>query len=101
MKVQSSMKHLPSKRSKDEIHEMLKKRVADKKAGLPEAKISKTAKSLANGDKKVSRVDPDKSAIGLNDPNSSATKEKLRVALKMGAVKFSPKERKVLANILK
>jgi hypothetical protein len=104
MKVEtkSSFKHAPKIRSKDEIHQILEKKVEDKKKA-DQAKISKAAEAKANisNARPGSRVDPDKSALGLNDPNSPATHEKLRSALKSGLIKFNPKERAALANILK
>lgn len=39
--------------------------------------------------------------IASNDPNSSATQEKLKHILKRGGFEFNQKERKALASILK
>jgi hypothetical protein len=96
MKVKSAMKSNPAKRSKSEIRAMLEKKVEQKNIE-DQAKLSNKAKAMA---KKGSRVDPDKSALGLNDPNSPATHEKLKSALKSGAVNFSPMQKKVLSKIL-
>jgi hypothetical protein len=49
----------------------------------------------ASGEEKESFGD-----IGLNDPKSAATREKLKSVLQTGAFGFSDKERKALSEIL-
>ncbi len=119
VKPQSSIKTEPKGRDKAEIHRMLKQKIKDKEAraeaeALAKEKaaaqaqaavkidISQGAKAASEnlGEEKVMRVDPALSAIGLNDPNNPATHEKLKSAINSGMINFSPKERKVLANIL-
>ena len=44
---------------------------------------------------------PSEQIVGDNDPSNQLTHDKLRSVLKSGAVKFSDRERRTLAKILK
>lgn len=70
-----------------------KKKSAPKKPKKPEVELSKSAKAEGG---KVGKGD-----IGLNNPKSEMTQEKLKFLLKSGSSTFNDRERKVLANILK
>ena len=82
-----------AEKSEDKV---VKKVEAEVKEG-----VEKTAKADSN--EEAGEVKKDvmlKSDIGLNDPNSQSTTEKLKDILKTGAFSFNQKEKAALAKIL-
>lgn len=99
----------PAKLSAEEVREKIGAHLELSRTSKEKAMLKNQEKlgaGFLNSDKEVNSDPnfPDKimrSDVGLNNPDDSNTKEKLKSALSMGAFNFNPKEREVLDRILK
>lgn len=85
--------------SKDEIRAKIQDKFGDVKK--PAKKIVKDKVEISKSVGVKSQGEIGFGDLGVNDPNSEDTQEKLRGILKAGAFNFSDKERAALGEILK